>query len=117
MSGRNFLALALAAAIVPCRGETPKYLDSYLEDDRFYISLTGLQPCAAYSLPGQMIAFVSTRDGRREQIACYEYVGSKIKVYLFREDLEFDAADEKYEFRENQCPDCKVVEPKELASV
>lgn len=100
------LALVLATIALPCHAEKDLYLDSYVENDRFYISLTGLSLCSA-SHPWRMMAFVDSKDGYFEQIACYEYDGRKIKVYLFREDLEFDVSEEKFEFRESQCPDCK----------
>lgn len=105
---RAFLwAMTVAATFaLPCGAETPIYLDSYVENDRFYISLTGLAFCSA-SQPGRLIALVDSKDGHFEQIACYEYAGPKIKVYLYREDLEFDASEEKYEYRESLCPDCR----------
>lgn len=88
------------------------YLESYVENDRFYISLTGLTYCSV-TQPGRLIALVDSKDGHFEQIACYEYVGSKIRVYLYREDIEFDASEEKYEYRESMCPDCKIDAPAE----
>jgi hypothetical protein len=106
----------MSVLTMPCRAEPVIYLDSFVEDDRFYVSLTGLRPCDP-DHPSWMIALIGTKDGHLEQIACYEYVGTKIKVYLFREDLEFDAADEKFEFRESQCPECKQTQPAEVDPV
>lgn len=117
MMARLLLALAMSTAALACRAEPRMYLESFVVNEWHYISLTELRPCFARGRGGLMMAFVDSRDRQFQEIGCWEYAGNKIKVYLFREDLEFDAGEEQFEFRESQCPDCKVAEPDELAPV
>jgi len=96
-----------------CRAEPHMYLDSYVVNEWHYISLTELRPCFARGRGSMMMALVGSRDGHFQEIGCWEYAGDKIKVYLLREDLEFDISEEQYELRESQCPECAPEKPKE----
>lgn len=117
MMARLLLVLAMSTVALACRAEPRMYLDSFVVSEWHYISLTGLWPCFSRGRSDLMMAFVDSRDRQFQEIGCWEYTGDKIKVYLLREDLEFDAGEEQYEFRESQCPDCEVAEPEELAPV
>lgn len=104
---RTLLALA-GALLCWCTGaiaDADMYFTFYVDHESERIDLTPIFCEEGNSR--RMFAIRQTRSGEFLEIGSYELVGKRIRVHFQWEDLDFDQADERFEWRRNLCPKCE----------